>query len=102
MDYTFLKHSGEPSQRTKLITVLTMLETVTGMSDAVIVEHKGVTPYALGEVKKFILVNGFINSMIQVDGEPAIKTLSEAIITSLNGEVKSRLSPTYSHQSLGA
>eukprot|EP00971_Amphidinium_carterae_P272564 5410066-Amphidinium_carterae.1 len=24
--------------------------------------------------------------MIQVDGEPAIKTLSEAVITSLNGE----------------
>eukprot|EP00971_Amphidinium_carterae_P261023 5178046-Amphidinium_carterae.1 len=40
--------------------------------------------------------------MIQVDGEPAIKTLSEAIITSLNGDVKSRLSPSYSHQSLGA
>eukprot|EP00971_Amphidinium_carterae_P142395 2820591-Amphidinium_carterae.1 len=40
--------------------------------------------------------------MIQVDGEPAIKTLSEAAITSLNGDVKSRLTPSYSHQSLGA
>eukprot|EP00971_Amphidinium_carterae_P245278 4871074-Amphidinium_carterae.1 len=79
-----------------------MVETVTGMSNAVIVDHKGVTPYALGEVKKFILENGFINSMTQVDGEQAIKTLSEAVITSLNGEVKSRLSPSYSHQSLGA
>eukprot|EP00971_Amphidinium_carterae_P008096 160322-Amphidinium_carterae.1 len=49
MDCTFLKHSGEPGQRTRLITVLTMVETVTGMSKAVIVEHKGVTPYALGE-----------------------------------------------------
>eukprot|EP00971_Amphidinium_carterae_P266191 5280142-Amphidinium_carterae.1 len=65
MDYTFLKHSGEPGQRTKLITVLTMVETVTGMSNAVIVEHKGVTPDAFGKVKKFILENGFINSMIQ-------------------------------------
>eukprot|EP00971_Amphidinium_carterae_P336740 6473265-Amphidinium_carterae.1 len=79
-----------------------MVETVTGMSNAVILEHKGVTSYALGEVNRFILENGFINSMIQVDGEPAIKTPSEAVITSLNGEVKSRLSPSYSHQSLGA
>eukprot|EP00971_Amphidinium_carterae_P162538 3222519-Amphidinium_carterae.1 len=63
-----------------------MVETVTGMPNAVIVEHKGITPYALGEVKKFILENGFINSM--VDGEPAIKTLSEAVITSLNADVK--------------
>eukprot|EP00971_Amphidinium_carterae_P348665 6490618-Amphidinium_carterae.2 len=102
MEYTFLKHSGEPSQRTRLITVLTMVGTVTGMSNAVIIEHKGVTPYALGEVKKFILENGFINSMIQVDGEPTIKTISEAVIASLNGEVKSRLSPSYSHQSPGA
>eukprot|EP00971_Amphidinium_carterae_P086296 1707705-Amphidinium_carterae.1 len=40
--------------------------------------------------------------MIQVDGEPAIKTLSEAVITSLNGDLKSRLAPSYSHQPLGA
>eukprot|EP00971_Amphidinium_carterae_P187424 3719985-Amphidinium_carterae.1 len=79
-----------------------MVETITGMSNAIIVEHKGVTLYALGEVKKFILGNGFINSMIQVDGEPAIKTLSVAVITSLNGDLKSRLPPSYSHQSLGA
>eukprot|EP00971_Amphidinium_carterae_P169597 3359967-Amphidinium_carterae.1 len=66
-----------------------MVETVTGMSNAVIVENKGVTQYALGEVKKFILENGFINSVIQVDGESAIKRFAEAVITSLNGEVKS-------------
>eukprot|EP00971_Amphidinium_carterae_P242290 4810718-Amphidinium_carterae.1 len=28
MDYTFLKHSGEPGQKTRLIIVLTMVETV--------------------------------------------------------------------------
>eukprot|EP00971_Amphidinium_carterae_P127301 2522558-Amphidinium_carterae.1 len=67
-----------------------------------IVEKKGATKYSLGEVKKLILENGFINSVIQIDGEPAIKGFAEALITSLNGEVKSRLSPSYSHQSLGA
>eukprot|EP00971_Amphidinium_carterae_P074900 1480092-Amphidinium_carterae.2 len=46
------------------------------MSNAVIVEKKGATKYSLREVKKFI--------------------------TSLNGEVKSKLSPSYSNQSLGA
>eukprot|EP00971_Amphidinium_carterae_P023504 463844-Amphidinium_carterae.1 len=65
MDYTFLKHQGEP----------------------VTVEHKGVTQYALGEVKKFILENGFINSVIQVDGGPAIKRFAESLISPLNGEV---------------
>eukprot|EP00971_Amphidinium_carterae_P224466 4452961-Amphidinium_carterae.2 len=59
---------GEPGQITRLVTVLMMVVTVTGMSNAVIVEHKGVTQYALGEVKKLILENGFINSVIQVDG----------------------------------
>eukprot|EP00971_Amphidinium_carterae_P348931 6490748-Amphidinium_carterae.3 len=37
-------------------------------------DQKGVTQYALGEGKKFILENGFINSVIQVDGEPTIKS----------------------------
>eukprot|EP00971_Amphidinium_carterae_P288043 5718206-Amphidinium_carterae.2 len=65
-----------------------MVETITGMSNAVIVEHKGASQYALGDVKKFILENGF-NSIIQVHGQPAIKRFAEALITSLNGEVKS-------------
>eukprot|EP00971_Amphidinium_carterae_P095088 1881406-Amphidinium_carterae.3 len=101
MDCTFLKHQGEPSQRTKLVTILTMVETITGMSNAVIVENKGVTQYALGEVKKFILENGFINSVIQVEGEPTMKRFAETLTTSLTGEVKSKLSHAYSHQSLG-
>eukprot|EP00971_Amphidinium_carterae_P264664 5249960-Amphidinium_carterae.4 len=79
-----------------------MVETITGMSNAVIVEDKGATQYALGEVKKFILENRFINSVIKVDEELAIKRFAEALDTSLNGEVKCRLSPAYSHQSLGA
>eukprot|EP00971_Amphidinium_carterae_P059903 1184947-Amphidinium_carterae.2 len=91
VDYTFLKHQGEPSQKTRLITVLTMVETTTGISNAVMVDHKGVTQYARGEVKKFILENGFINSVIHVDGEQAIKRFEEEISTPLNGEVKSRL-----------
>eukprot|EP00971_Amphidinium_carterae_P115298 2283575-Amphidinium_carterae.3 len=56
------------------------------------------------KVKKFLLENGFINSVVQVDevdGELAIKRLAETLTTSLNGEVKCRLSLTYSHQSLG-
>eukprot|EP00971_Amphidinium_carterae_P220327 4373725-Amphidinium_carterae.3 len=90
MDCTFLKRQGEPGQRTTLRTILTMVETITGMSNAVIVEYKGVTQYAPGEVEKF------------VDGEPAVKRFAETLITSLNGEVTSRLSPAYSHHSLGA
>eukprot|EP00971_Amphidinium_carterae_P270990 5377630-Amphidinium_carterae.3 len=40
--------------------------------------------------------------LTMIDGEPATKRFAEALITSLNGEVKSRISPSYSHQSLGA
>eukprot|EP00971_Amphidinium_carterae_P349201 6490894-Amphidinium_carterae.1 len=67
------------------------------MSNAVIVEKKGATKYSLGEVKKFILEKGFINSVIQIGGEPAIKGFAEALITSLNGEVKSWHSTLFSH-----
>eukprot|EP00971_Amphidinium_carterae_P200117 3971423-Amphidinium_carterae.3 len=76
MDYTFLKHQGEPGWRTKLVTILTMVETVTGMSHAIIVENKGVTQYG-PEVKKFILDHGFINSVTQVDGESALKVCGD-------------------------
>eukprot|EP00971_Amphidinium_carterae_P083358 1649772-Amphidinium_carterae.1 len=55
-------------------------ETITGMSNAVIVEQKGAAQYALRLGERF----------------------AEALIASLNGEIRSRLSPAYSHQSLGA
>eukprot|EP00971_Amphidinium_carterae_P138899 2752827-Amphidinium_carterae.5 len=54
-----------------------MAESITDMRNAVIVESKGADPYAVAEVKKFLLENGFITSILQSDGEPAIKSLQE-------------------------
>eukprot|EP00971_Amphidinium_carterae_P051604 1015711-Amphidinium_carterae.5 len=51
----------------------------------VIVQLKGADPYAIAEVKKFILENGFITSVLQSDGEPAIKSLQEKVIEGCSG-----------------
>eukprot|EP00971_Amphidinium_carterae_P132026 2615247-Amphidinium_carterae.1 len=48
-------------------------------------------------VTQFILENGVIDRLFkyyQIDGEPPIKQFAENLITSFNGEVKSRLSPS--------
>eukprot|EP00971_Amphidinium_carterae_P266099 5278628-Amphidinium_carterae.2 len=74
-----------------------MAESITGMCNAVIAQSKGADPYALAEVKKFILENGFITPILQSDGEPAIKLLQEKVIEGLNSPVKSRLPPARVH-----
>eukprot|EP00971_Amphidinium_carterae_P101915 2017390-Amphidinium_carterae.1 len=80
-----------------------MAESITGMRNAVIVQSKGVDPYA--EVKKFSLENGSITSILQSDGEPAIKTLQQKVTESESNQVnlvKSRLSPTHVHKGQGS
>eukprot|EP00971_Amphidinium_carterae_P116729 2312072-Amphidinium_carterae.2 len=72
MDYAYIRGNVDGSDRTYLLKVLTMAESITGMCNAVIVDSKRADPYAVAEVKKFILENGFITSILQSDGEPAI------------------------------
>eukprot|EP00971_Amphidinium_carterae_P215230 4271614-Amphidinium_carterae.4 len=82
MDYTFLNHLGDPGQRTNLPAILTMVESLgCQMRSLSSTRSHSICP---GKVKELILENGFINSVIQVDGEPASKRIAETPSTSLN------------------
>ena len=77
MDYGFLQDPhlppGSPQQRP--LTVLTMLETTTGLSNAILTTKKGDTQHQRQQIKKWITTNGFANSILQTDSEAAILQL---------------------------
>ena len=81
MDYGFLQDPhlppGSPQQRP--LTVLTMLETTTGLSNAILTTKKGDTTHQRQQIKKWITTNGFANSILQTDSEAAILQLGEHV-----------------------
>ena len=101
-DYGFLQDPhlppGSPQQRP--LTVLTMLETVTGLSTAILTTRKGDTTHQRQQIKKWITTNGFANSILQTDSEAAILQLGEHVARDLG--LRFRASPPHSHQSNGA
>ena len=102
MDYGFLQDPhlppGSPQQRP--LTVLTMLETTTGLSNAILTTRKGDTTHQRQQIKKWITTNGFANSILQTDSEAAILQLGEHVARELG--LRFRASPPHSHQSNGA
>ena len=102
MDYGFLQDPhlppGSPQQRP--LTVLTMLETTTGLSNAILTTKKGDTQHQRQQIKKWITTNGFANSILQTDSEAAILQLGEHVSRELG--LRFRASPPHSHQSNGA
>ena len=102
MDYGFLQDPhlppGSPQQRP--LTILTMLETTTGLSNAILTTKKGDTQHQRQQIKKWITTNGFANSILQTDSEAAILQLGEHVSRELG--LRFRASPPHSHQSNGA
>ena len=102
MDYGFLQDPhlppGSPQQRK--LTVLTMLETTTGLSNAILTTRKGDTTHQRQQIKKWIATNAFANSILQTDSEAAILQLGEHVARELG--LRFRASPPHSHQSNGA
>ena len=102
MDYGFLQDPhlppGSPQQRP--LTVLTMLATTTGLSNAILTTRKGDTTHQRQQIKKWITTNGFANSILQTGSEAAILQLGENVFRELG--LRFRASPPHSHQSNGA
>ena len=98
MDYCFMNTAGNEEDK---VTMLTCVDTQTGLGMAVVVEAKGYSPYALQELKKFIQEIGRTNYTLQTDQEPAIKQLAQRVVREMGG-VSLRHSPTYHPQSKGS
>ena len=102
MDYGFMQdpHLPPASPQQRPLTVLTMLETTTGLSNAILTPRKGDTTHQRQQIKKWITTNGFANSILQTDSEAAILQLGENVSRELG--LRFRASPPHSHQSNGA
>ena len=102
MDYGFLQdpHLPPNSPQQRPLTVLTMLETTTGLSNAMLTTREGDTTHQIQQIKKRITTNGFANSILQTDSEAAILQLGEHVASELGPRF--RASPPHSHQSNGA
>eukprot|EP00971_Amphidinium_carterae_P073792 1459077-Amphidinium_carterae.1 len=68
---------------TKVNTVLTGVETATGMCIAISTSKKGATQYQISQLKKFVMENGFGGSILQVDNEPSILALVQQVAKEL-------------------
>ena len=105
-DYTFVTNPHHPPQTPSSgnryenhIRVLSLIESTTGMSHAIMTHRKGLTQHQLHQAKKWIITNGFGDSVIQCDAEGSLIQLTERIASELG--LRHRVSPPYSHQSQG-
>eukprot|EP00971_Amphidinium_carterae_P162078 3212954-Amphidinium_carterae.4 len=83
LDYAYKRSSIPTHKKWKVHTILTCVETTTGLCIAIPTSKKGPTRYQLTQLKKFVMENGFGQSIIQVDNEPAIKQLAEEAVREL-------------------
>ena len=105
-DYTFLTNPHHPpltpssgSRYENHITILSLIESTTGMSQAIMTHRKGITKHQLHQAKKWIITNGFSDAVIQCDAETSLIQLTEKLASELG--LQHRVSPPYSHQSQG-
>ena len=104
LDYCFMHNphttTAVLTEKPKNIVILTMVETITGLCNAVITPRKGPTRHQIQHLKRFVMEHGFANSIIQTDGENAITELAQQAAQQLG--LPTRQSPTYDHRSQGA
>ena len=81
LDYCFMHNPHTTAtvltKKPKNITILTMVETITGLCSAVITPRKGPTRHQIQHLKLFVMEHGFANSIIQTNGENAITELAQ-------------------------
>ena len=77
-----------------------MLETTTGLANAVLTTRKGDITHQRQQIKKWITTNGFANSIQQTDSESEILQLGDHVARDLG--LRFRSGPPHSHQSNGA
>eukprot|EP00971_Amphidinium_carterae_P350920 6491808-Amphidinium_carterae.1 len=73
-----------------------MCESITGLGYATIVPYKGINT----AIVRFIVENGLQSTILQSDGENAIKDLQAEIRRQIPN-IKMQTSPQYGHQSQG-
>ena len=101
-DYTFMHDPHQAPQRTgrpHTYTILTAIESTTGLGLAVLTSKKGYTPHQAAQLHRWIIRHGFTKSVLQSDHETALMQLVSTVATDL--KLPTRVSPPYSHQSQG-
>ena len=81
MDYVSINTEDDDTKA----TVLTCLDFQTGLSLAIAVDEKGVTPYAPHELKKFVHEVGRASYTVRTGQDPAIKQLAQRLIKEMEG-----------------
>ena len=93
LDYAYIRQPQDKEPT----TILTWVESLTGLAGSLVTTKKGVTQAQLDAVITFIKRQGFSQSTLQCDGEPALVKLVEEI--GKQTSLPTRQSPAYSHQS---
>ena len=102
LDYTFMHDPHQAPQRTgrpHTYTILTAIESTTGLGLAVLTSKKGYTPHQAAQLHRWIIKHGFTKSVLQSDHETSLMQLVSTIATDL--KLPTRVSPPYSHQCQG-
>ena len=93
LDYAYIRQPQDKEPT----TILTWVESLTGLAGSLMTTKKGITQPQLDAVVTFIKRQGFAQSTLQCDGEPALVKLVEEI--GKQTSLPTRQSPAYSHQS---
>ena len=93
LDYAYIRQPQDKEPT----TILTWVESLTGLAGSLMTAKKGVTQAQLDAVITLIKRQGFSQSTLQCDGEPALVKLVEEI--GKQTSLPTRQSPAYSHQS---
>ena len=81
MDYSFIGDSpGEPQ-----ITLLNVVDVLSGLALSVVVPQKGQSVYAQAELRRFVLETGRTFGILQSDPEPALKQLAQTVTGQVGG-----------------
>eukprot|EP00971_Amphidinium_carterae_P024077 475284-Amphidinium_carterae.1 len=99
LDYAYTRSSIPTAKKWQVHTILTCVETTTGLCMTIPTSRKGPTKHQLTQLKKFVMENGFGQSTIQVDNEPAIKQLAKEAAHELT--IPWRQSSSHTHQGQG-
>ena len=93
LDYAYIRQPQDKEPT----TILTWVESLTGLAGSLMTTKKGITQPQLDAVVTFIKRQGFAQSTLQCDREPALVKLVEEI--GKQTSLPTRQSPAYSHQS---
>ena len=81
MDFSFL--SDKPGDDS--VTILNVVDVLTGMSLSVVIPTKSRTTYSQAELRRFVLETGRTFGVLQCDPEPALRNIAEAVTGEVGG-----------------